>query len=287
MIAILKREFYSMFTNITGYLFCAFILLFAGIYMTLLNLKSGMANFEYVLGNMGFIFLIAIPVLTMRSVAEERRQKTDTLLYSLPVSVTQIVLGKFLAMLGVLLLPLLVLCVYPLILSFFGSVYLPASYGSIFGFFLLGGALAAIGLFISSLTENQVVSAVLCLVVGLINYYLSTIASYVSTSATSSAIAFVVLFIAVGAVVYLLTKNPVIAVGTAIVGSVAVMVVNAVSPDAMSGLFPKIMDKISLFERFYNFPNGVFDISALVYFVVIMAVFLFFTVQSMEKRRWS
>ena len=287
MIAILKREFYSMFTNITGYLFCAFILLFAGIYMTLLNLKSGMANFEYVLGNMGFIFLIAIPVLTMRSVAEERRQKTDTLLYSLPVSVTQIVLGKFLAMLGVLLLPLLVLCVYPLILSFFGSVYLPASYGSIFGFFLLGGALAAIGLFISSLTENQVVSAVLCLVVGLINYYLSTIASYVSTSATSSAIAFVVLFIAVGAVVYLLTKNPVIAAGTAIVGSVAVMVVNAVSPDAMSGLFPKIMDKISLFERFYSFPNGVFDISALVYFVVIMAVFLFFTVQSMEKRRWS
>lgn len=287
MTAILKREFYSMFTNITGYLFCAFILLFAGIYMTLLNLKSGYANFEYVLGNMGFIFLIAIPVLTMRSVAEERRQKTDALLYSLPISMTQIVLGKFLAMLGILLLPLLVMCIYPLILSFFGNVYLPAGYGTLLGFFFLGGALAAIGLFISSLTDNQVVAAVLCLVVGLINYFLSAIAGYVSTSSASSAIAFIVLFIAVGLVIYLLTKNPVISAGVAVAGSIAVMVVNVVSPTTMSGLFPEIMKKVSLFERFYNFPNGVFDISALVYFIVIIAVFLFFTVQSMEKRRWS
>lgn len=287
MIAIFKREFHSMFTNITGYIFCAFILLFAGIYMTLLNLKSAYANFEYVLGNMGFIFLIAIPILTMRSVAEERRQRTDTLLYSLPVSMTEVVLGKFMAMLAVLLIPLCIMGIYPLILSFFGKVYLPASYGSILGFFFLGGALAAIGLFISSLTENQVVSAVLCLVTGLVNYYLSTIAGYASSSSSSAAVAFIVLFVLAGLVIYLLTKNPVVAAGFSLIGAVAVMVINIVSPDVMSGLFPKLMNKISLFERFYNFPNGVFDISALIYFVVVMAVFLFLTVQSMEKRRWS
>ncbi|MGN0106277.1 MAG: ABC transporter permease [Hominilimicola sp.] len=287
MIAIFKREFHSMFTNITGYIFCAFILLFAGIYMTVLNLKSGYANFEYVLGNMGFIFLIAIPVLTMRSVAEERKQKTDSLLYSLPVSMTEVVLGKFLAMLAVLFVPLFIIGFYPLILSLFGNVHLPASYGSIIGFFFLGGALSAIGLFISSLTENQVVSAVLCLVTGLINYYLSSIAGYVSSSASATAIAFIVIFVIAGLVIYILTKNPVTAAGFVIIGSVIIMLVNIISPDIMSGLFPKIMDKISLFERFYNFPNGVFDISALIYFIVVMAIFLFFTVQSMEKRRWS
>ncbi|MGN0163466.1 MAG: ABC transporter permease, partial [Candidatus Ornithomonoglobus sp.] len=115
MRAIFKRELHAMFTSITGYIFCAFILLFAGIYMTVINLKQGYANFEYVLGNMGFIFLIAIPILTMRSVAEERRQKTDALLYSLPVSMTRVVAGKFLAMLAVLFIPLFIIGFYPLI----------------------------------------------------------------------------------------------------------------------------------------------------------------------------
>ncbi|MGN0163150.1 MAG: ABC transporter, partial [Candidatus Ornithomonoglobus sp.] len=161
------------------------------------------------------------------------------------------------------------------------------SYGALTGFFFLGGALAAIGMFISSLTENQIVSAVLCLAAGLINYYMSSISGYVSSSAAATALAFIVLIAVIGLIIYLLTKNPVIAAGFTAAGIVIVMVIRLASEETMSGLFPKLMNKLSLFDRFYTFPNGVFDISSLIYFTVVMAVFLFFTVQSMEKRRWS
>ena len=99
MIAILKREIKSYFCSVTGYMFCAFMLLFAGIYTVTINVESSYANFEYVLSNMDFIYIIIIPVLTMRVISEERKQRTDTLLYSLPVSMTKVVVAKYLAML--------------------------------------------------------------------------------------------------------------------------------------------------------------------------------------------
>ena len=238
MTAIIKRELHALLTGVTGYIFCCFVLVFAGIYMNMLNLKQGVANFEYVLGNMAFIFLIGIPLLTMRSLTEDRKQKTDMLLYSLPVSTAQIVLGKYAAILILMLMPLVIVGIYPLILSFYGNVYLPASYGTLLAFFFIGAALTAIGLFISSLTENHAVAAILCLLVGIINYFFSTIASYVSSS-------------------------------------------------AFGGVLPELLNKLSLFERFYSFPNGVFDIANLIFFVVVSFVFIFFTIQSMEKRRWS
>ena len=287
MKAIIKRELHSLLTGVSGYIFCGFILLFAGIYMTVINLKSGSANFEYVLGNMAFIFLVAIPILTMRSFSEERRQKTDTLLYSLPVSMTKIVLGKYIAILIFLALPIVIIGLYPLILSFFGKVYLPASYGALLGFWFLGGALGAIGLFISSLTENQAVSAVVCLIVLLVNYFLSSIASYVSSSAHASSVAFIVSFVIIGALLYFMTKNPVLSGGVVIAGAAAAIIINVISPASIEGLFPKILGKLSLFDRFFVFPNGEFSLSSLIYFAVVAAVFIFFTVQSMEKRRWS
>lgn len=238
MTAIIKRELRALLTGVTGYIFCCFILVFAGIYMNIINLKQGSASFEYVLGNMGFIFLIAIPLLTMRSLTEERKQKTDTLLYSLPISMTQIVLGKYIAMLILMIMPLIIVGIYPLILSFFGNIYLPASYGTLLAFFFLGASLMAVGLFISSLTENQAVAGILCLLVGIVNYFLPTISSYVSRT-------------------------------------------------AFGGALPEFLTKISLFERFYSFPNGVFDIANLVFFAVVAFVFIYFTIQSMEKRRWS
>ena len=117
MIAILKREIKSYFCSVTGYMFCAFMLLFAGIYTVTINIESSYANFEYVLSNMDFIYIIIIPVLTMRVISEERKQRTDTLLYSLPVSMTKVVVAKYLAMLSVLLVPVVIMGFYPLVLS--------------------------------------------------------------------------------------------------------------------------------------------------------------------------
>ncbi len=124
MKAVFEREFKSYFQNVTGYIFIAFLLLFAGIYTMAINLNNGSPKFEYVLRNMSFIFLIIVPVLTMRVIAEEKRQKTDQLLYALPVSTTKIVLGKYLAKLSVLAIPVAILSLNPVILSY-GNDYLP------------------------------------------------------------------------------------------------------------------------------------------------------------------
>ena len=287
MTAVYKRELKSYFNNILGYIFCAFILLFVGIYTMAININGASANFEYSIGNMAFIFLIGVPILTMRAIAEERKQRTDQLLYSLPISMTQVVLGKYLAMLTVLLIPMLISGIYPLILSAYGKINFFASYGTLLAFFLLGGALIAMGLFISALTDNQVVAVIGTLIVVLTNYYIVTLAEFVSYSATATFVAFSVIILLAALCVYFLTKNSVVAVALAAVGEVALTIYRLVSPEALCGVFPQIMNKISVFERFYNFPNGIFDITALIYFVVISAVFLFLTVQAMEKRRWS
>lgn len=176
MKAVYIREVRSYFTGLTGAVFAAFLLLFAGIFTMIYNLNAGYANFEYAMGNMPFVFLVIVPMLTMRTFAAEKRAHTDNLLYSLPVSMTKVVMGKYFALLTVFVLPVLVICLYPLVLSFFGEVYLPAAYGSIVAFLFLGAALLAAGMFISSLTESQAVAAGVCFAVLLVNFFLADLA---------------------------------------------------------------------------------------------------------------
>lgn len=287
MKAIYKRELKAYFNNILGYIFCAFILLFIGIYTMAINLNGASANFEYAIGNMGFIYLIAVPIITMRAIAEERKQKTDQLLYSLPISMSEVVLGKFFAMLTVLLIPTLIAGIYPLILSAYGKINFFASYGTLFAFFMLGASLIAMGIFISALTENQVVAVIGTFIILLVNYYMVTLANLISYSVTATFIAFSVIILLAALCVYLITKNAVVGVLIAAVCEVALSIYKLAKPDALYGVFPKIMNEISVFERFYNFPNGIFDITSLVYFAAVAAIFLFLTVQAMEKRRWS
>ena len=169
MNAVFRHEVSSHFHSLSAYVFGAFLLLFGGVYTMVMNLNNLLTNFEFVMGNMAFIFLIIVPILTMRVLAEERRQKTDQLLYSLPISMTDVVLGKFGALLVMLLIPLAIIALYPVVLSAFGNIHFPTAYGAMLGFFLLGAALIAIGLFISSITESQAVAAGLCFVVMLLN----------------------------------------------------------------------------------------------------------------------
>ena len=110
MTAVFRREVGSYFKGVLGYLLAAFLLVFAGIYCMAYNLSGYYANFEYVLSGISFIYLIAVPIISMRAVAEEKRQKTDQLLYSLPIRLSSVVMGKYLAMLTVLAVPTLILC---------------------------------------------------------------------------------------------------------------------------------------------------------------------------------
>ena len=287
MTAVLRHELSSYFTNVTGYVFGAFLLLFAGIYTMVINLQSASPYFEYVLMNMDFIFLIIVPILTMRVIAEERRQKTDQLLYSLPLTMTQVALGKYLAMLVIFLIPVAVIGVYPLVLTAFGAVYLPAAYGALTGFFFLGASLIAIGMFISSLTESQAVAAGLCFVVMLLNYFISSLASYVPSTAFASFLCVAVCILVLGLIFRLLTRSGFAALVLTIVLEGGLVAAYTFRSADFQGLFPNLMEQLSLFDRFYEFVNGTLDLTAIVYYLTVIAVFVFLTVQSLEKRRWS
>ena len=206
----------------------------------------------------------------MRVLAEERRQKTDQLLYSLPITTVQIIAGKYLALLVLYLIPLAIIAVYPLIFAQFGDVYLLTSYGSILAFFLLGAALIAVGVFLSSLTDNQGLAA-----------------EYVSSTPVGALAALLVLILAVGAVVRYLTRNSNLAYGVCLVLLAAVAALYFVDSTAFEGLLPSVMSALSLFERFYTFVNGVFDLTAVFYYLTVAALFLFLSVQSLEKRRYN
>ncbi|QFJ55793.1 ABC transporter permease [Pseudobutyrivibrio xylanivorans] len=239
MTAVLKHELSLYYHGLTGYVFGAFLLAFTGIGAMIYNINASIANFEYVLNFIQMVFIIIVPILTMRIISEEKRQRTDQLLYSLPISTTEIVVGKFLSLMVVYLIPMIFICAYPLIFAKYGDVYLPTSYGSIFAFVFLGLALISIGMFISSLTESQGMAAGICVVVMLLNYFAASIANALP------------------------------------------------SIDGKENILATVMKKLSLFERFTLFYNGVFDLTAIVYYISIIAFFLFLCVQSLEKRRYN
>ena len=287
MTAIYKREMHSYFYGMTGYVFSAFLLVFAGIFTMIYNLKAGYPNFEYVVSNLGLVLFVAIPILTMRTIAEERRQKTDQLLYALPLGMTKIVLGKYLAVLTTAALPCLVMCLYPLMLSSFGSVEMRTALGAILGFFLMSAALASIGMFISSLCENQAVAAGVTCAVMLLLYSMADLAGYVPDSPAASLLALAIVVLLLSAAVRFMTKSRAAAIIFGALGIAALTAAYLLYQDSFSGLFGKIADSLSVFERFYTIIDGIFDLTAVVYFISVSCVALFLTVQTMEKRRWS
>ncbi|MGI5928619.1 ABC transporter permease [Pseudoflavonifractor sp.] len=287
MTAVLKHELRNYFHSFTAYVFGAFLLAIVGIGSMLYNLQAAVSNFEYVLSFGCIVFVVIVPILTMRVIAEERKQKTDQLLYSLPITTTQVIAGKYLALLVVYLIPLAVISIYPLIFSQFGEVYLPTSYGSLFAIFMMGAALIALGVFISCLTDNQGLAAGIGIAVILFNYYSVSLSEYVSSTAFGSVVALAVLILALGAIIRYLTRNELLAYGVSLVLAVAVCVVCFVDATMFEGLLPAIMEQLSLFERFNAFVNGVFDMTAIVYYLSVIGFFLFLSVQSLEKRRYN
>ncbi len=287
MTAVLKHELRNYFHTLTAYVFGAFLLAFIGLGATLYNLQAAVSNFEFVLSFGSLVFVVIVPILTMRVIAEEKKQRTDQLLYSLPITTTEVVLGKYLALLVVYLIPLAVVSVYPLIFARYGDVYLLTSYGSIFAFFVLGAALIALGVFISSLTDNQGFAAGIGIAVILLNYYSASLSEYVSSTPAGALIAAFALVIVLGVVIRHLTKNEHLAYGFYFLAGGAVFILYLADSEAFSGLLPSVMKTLSLFERFYVFVNGVFDLTAIVYFVTFAAFFLFLSVQSLEKRRYN
>lgn len=286
MLAIYKKELKSYFISMTGFIFIGFLLLMAGIFVTAYNLLLTYASLSYAIGSIQLILMLTVPILTMRILAEERKTRTDQLLYSLPIPMWKIVVAKYFAMLTVLLIPVSVIALYPIILSIFGSVPLIPSYAALFGFFLLGAALIALCTFLSSLTDSQIVAAVISFASVLGLYLLPTLATMIPTAASASMVAFVLLEFLLAIVLYLLSKSIILSVlggGILFLPTVIVYLANA---ELFKGLFPAILEKLALFDRFEIFVGGIFDLSAIVYFISFSLFFVFLTVMSVEKKRF-
>ena len=287
MAAIYKKELKSYLTSMVGYIFMFFILVMTGIYFTAYNLQYAYPAFGVTLNAVTFVFLIGVPILTMKVLSEERRQKTDQMLLTAPVSVNGIVLGKYLALLTIYLIPMVIISFYPIIMKQFGNVSLPMAYTSIIGFLLLGCANIAIGLFMSSITESQVIAAVLTFLVLFVCYMSEGIAAFFGDSTLTSMIAFAVLVLIFAFIVYVMTKNLFAALIVGVVGEIAVTGGYLINSSFFEGGIDKIFNLININGHLDNFINGIFDLTGVVYFVSLIVVFLFLTVQSIVKRRWS
>ena len=287
MTAVYKRELKSYLTSMVGYLFIFFVLIVTGIYFSAYQLAAAYPKFEYTLSALTFVFLIGVPILSMRVLAEERKQKTDQLLLTAPVSVGNIVMGKYLALVTVYAIPVLVMCAYPLIMSKFGDVSFTSAYTAILGFFLLGCANLAIGVFMSALTESQVVAAVLTFVLLFAFYMMSGISSFFSRTSVSTCVAFGLLIVAAAIIIYIMIKNVFISVITGIVGEAILAVIYFVKPSVFEGGIQKILEVFDLSGHFSNFTNSILDVTGIVYFLSVIAVCLFLTIQSIQKRRWN
>lgn len=287
MTAIYKRELRSYLTSMIGYIFIFFILLLTGIYFSAYQLSGAYPKFEYTLSALTFVFLISVPILTMRILAEERKQKTDQLLLTSPVSVEKIVMGKYLALVTVFAIPMAIICFYPLLMTKFGTVSLGMAYTAILGFFLLGCANLAVGVFISSLTESQVIAAVLTFILLFAFYMMNGISSFFSEGALSTCITFGLLILAAAIIIYTMIKNLLISAVVCVAGEAVLAVLYVVNSEFFAGGIQKVLQVFNISGHFDNFANGIFDIKGVVYFLSVVAVCVFLTIQSIVKRRWN
>jgi ABC-2 type transport system permease protein len=288
MLAIYKRELKSYFHSMTGCVFIAFLVMFTGIYFMAYNLNAGYPYFSYTLSGSLIVFLVGIPLLTMRSFSEERKTKTDQLLLTAPLSLTKVVLGKYFAMVTVLAVPNVIFCLFPLLIKLQGTAYLLVDYSSIAVFFLLGCVYLAIGMFMSSLTESQIIAFISTFGILLLLYLWDGILSFLPSSALSGMIGILLILTLIVVYIYHMTKNWMLAAGIEAVGSAAALIVYFVKSSLYENLLTKLLGRLALADVFMNISSSnIVDVSGLLLYVSILIIFVFLTIQTIQKRRWS
>ena len=288
MQAIYKRELSSYFNSMVGWLFTAVLTVFIGIYFFVYNLFNGYPYFSLSLSCSLFIFMVIIPVLTMRSMAEERRSKTDQLLLTAPVSVAGVVQGKYLAMLTVFALPTAIACLCPLIIALNGSSFLLADYGTILAFFLLGAVEIAAGLLISALTESQLIAAVGTFGILLVLYLWEGLVSFLPSDAAGSLLGLLVILVLVCLLLHALSDNWKVTAGVLIAGAAVIIALYVRDSSVFAGLLPDVLGRFSLIGAFDTFASDhVFDLRGMLLYLSLSALLVFLTVQVVQRRRWN
>ncbi len=288
MKALYQKELKAYFAGMTGWIVLAFLVLAAGFSSWLYNFYMAYATYETSLTLVVYVLLFVIPILTMRSLSEERQRRTDQLLFTLPMKVSDVVLGKYLAMVTVFAIPCGVMLLIPLIMCLYGTVLVGAAYSAILAFFLLGCALIAVGMFMSSLTESPIIAAVLTFGALLLFLLMPTLAGLLPQTAVASYIAFTVAALLAALLLYYLSKNYWAAFFLAVAIELPLLIVFSLKRTLFEGAFQKVLDWFAVFSRLDSFLGyGLFDLTAFVYFISVACAFVFFTVQSVEKKRYA
>lgn len=287
MLAIFKREIRGYFTGMVGYVVVAVMLAFFGLYFTNSNLMFGSPDFGSVLYYCTLVMLFAVPALTMRSFAEERRAKTDQLLLTSPVSIPAIVMGKFLAQLAVFSVPVAAACVMPLILTRFGTVSLAAAYASLFAYLLLGAACIAIGTWVSVLTENQIIAYLATFGLLLVCYLMNGIKTMFTSGSLLAFLVFSAVLLVGAILLSVICKSLVAGSAVFCVGAVLLFALFQLRPAWLLTGFNGVLSALALFDPFTTVVSGMFSLTGVLYYLSVAGVFLFLTGQALERRRWN
>lgn len=288
MLAVYKRELRACFQSMVGPVFVAFLIGFTGIYFMAYNMTAGYPYFSYSLSGSLIVFIVGIPLITMRSFSEEKKNKTDQLLLTSPVGLWKIVLGKYFSMITAIAIPNVVFCIFPLIIKSQGTAYLTVDYISIFVFFLLGCVFASIGMFLSSLTESQIIAFISTFGIFLVLYLWDGIMSMMPDSALSGLVLIIVLISAVVFYICHMTGNLFFAGILEAVGIVVTVILYIVNSDIFENLISNLLERLALANVFTDITNNsIVDVTGIVLYLSIIIVFVFLTEQSIQKRRWS
>lgn len=288
MRAIYIKEMKSYFHSLSAYLFLALFLAISGVYFSVICMSYGYTDYAAnIYSNITIIFIIIVPILTMRLMAEERKQKTDPLLLTSPVRVTGIILGKYLAVLTLLLGAVVITFLQAAVLSMYGDVnWLTVLTGGL-GYFLVGASLLAIGLFISSITESQMIAAGISFGVVLLCMLLPNLSDIVPGRARYTYIVCGIVIVLLAWFFYEETKSWKAGVITMVLGAAVLGLFAWRTPELFDNGLSKIIDWFSIMDRFNDFCSGILNASSIIYYLSFIAVFIFLSIQTIEKRRWN
>lgn len=296
MTAVFKRELNSYFNSMIGYVYTFIVLVFIGFFFMVTNLisagnpPSSYPYFAGALSNSLLILVFAVPILTMKSIAEERRSKTDQMLLTYPVKASSVILGKYFAMVAVYAIPLLISCLCPLVISWetAGGGSLLIDYSTILAFLCLGSLFIAIGMFISSLTESQIIAAVASMGTFLLMFFWSGLTNYIPETALASFIGFLIILGIILVILQGMARSNLLTTIVGIIGGGGLIGIYIIDSALLGGLLKKFLGMFSVTDAIGNFTNYyVFDLKGLLLLLSFAVLFVFLTIQSVQKRRWS
>lgn len=287
MSAIYRREMHGFMTNMTGAAAAAVMLFIFGLMFRYYNLYNGVLTLHYAVSGSSLVFYIVTPVLTIRPFAEERKMKTDLLLLSAPVRTSEIVIGKYLALVSVFALPVAVLCTYPLIMTAFGKETLLWDYTVIAAFFLMGCAYLSVGMFISSCTENAVIAAVFSILFVFVTQMMSGIFTVISRTPMTALLFLCVLSSLAAIIMYVLTGHFGASMAVFAALSLAFVVGYLLRRDWFGGRTESLLRVLDFSTHFSDFAGGIVSLTNILFFLSYAALGIIFTILSYDRRRWN